>query len=122
MFCSRLCIVAAAACLVSVSSFARLAADDAAGDPKALDGLWAGSWGLRIEPDGVVHQPVMAELMIKGDHVEMLAFPTGMEHLTGSIRTDARAGKFASRPRSPRAARPRTRSSIATRSRTAISH
>jgi hypothetical protein len=52
-----------------------------------LDGLWSGSWGGG-ERDGVVMQPVLAELLIDGDHVELAGFPA-VGGLRGTHRIDA---------------------------------
>jgi hypothetical protein len=42
--------------------------------------------GHTVDADGVVHQPVMAELFIKGNHVELYGFPKlGRERLTGRL-------------------------------------
>jgi hypothetical protein len=60
----------------------------AAGDSAGLQGLWSGFWGGLVEPDGVVHQPVQAELFIHGDHVQWTGFP-GLSTLTGTIRIEA---------------------------------
>ena len=43
-------------------------------ETEVLDGDWYGSWGGG-EQDGVVFQPVVAELLIEGDHVELSGFP-----------------------------------------------
>ena len=83
-------MLAAALCLLSVYCTDGLAADDAVRDAQALEGLWSGAWGLSVDQDGVVHQPVMAELLIKGDHVEMHSFPD-TSALAGTIRLDTRA-------------------------------
>ncbi|MFI5381582.1 MAG: hypothetical protein ACHRHE_19980 [Tepidisphaerales bacterium] len=90
MFHDHLQLLAVAFCLLNVLPSDSLAAEDAARDAQAMEGLWSGPWGLSIEPDGIVHQPVMAELLIKGDHVEMHAFPD-TPGLTGTIRLDTRA-------------------------------
>jgi hypothetical protein len=58
-----------------------------ANDAKGIEGLWYGSWGGG-DVNGVVYQPVMAELFIAGDHVELCGFPN-VSKLTGSVRFDA---------------------------------
>jgi hypothetical protein len=80
----------AAGCLgILVSAVAQSA--KAAGDnSKALEGLWSGSWGLTIDADGTVHQPVIAELMIKGNRIELLSMP-GLARLGGTFTIDSAA-------------------------------
>ncbi len=75
------------AILLSIVAHSAEAADD---DPNVLEGLWAGSWGLTIDADGTVHQPVIAELMIKGNRVEMLSMP-GLAQLGGTFMIDPAA-------------------------------
>jgi hypothetical protein len=77
----------AAGCLAMLFYGAASSAKAADDDPKALEGLWAGSWGLTIDADGTVHQPVIAELMIKGNRVEMLSMP-GLARLGGTFTID----------------------------------
>lgn len=67
-------MMAVAACLVSGLILNNLAAQDPASVPKSIEGLWSGPWGGG-ERNGVVFQPVMAELSIKGDQIEMLSLP-----------------------------------------------
>jgi len=55
-------------------------------DSKAIEGLWSGSWGGG-ESDGVVIQPVIAELFIEGDQVELYGFPN-VDRLTGRFRLE----------------------------------
>jgi hypothetical protein len=83
-------MLAVALCFLGVSCFDSPATDAAANDPGALDGLWYGSWGLQIDPDGTVHQPVKAELFIQGNRVECTGFPE-LSKLTGTVRVDAGA-------------------------------
>jgi hypothetical protein len=59
-------------------------------DLVSIDGLWAGSWGGGSRPDGTVMQPVMAEMFIKQDHVEVAGFP-GILKLHGSLQVDRAA-------------------------------
>jgi hypothetical protein len=79
--------------------FDQVAAEDAAGI-KALDGLWSGAWGGG-ERDGVVFQPVVAELLIKGDHVELAGFPNA-RRLAGTVRFDASAKRMQITPANTR--------------------
>jgi len=60
--------------------------------PNPLDGLWHGSWGYG-ERDGVVFQPVIAEMVILGDSVELHGF-RNIGALVGTVRFDADAGKL----------------------------
>ncbi|HEY2146612.1 MAG TPA: hypothetical protein VGH32_01665 [Pirellulales bacterium] len=56
----------------------------------SLNGLWFGAWGGGPQPGGVVFQPVIAELFVKGKHVELSGFPNGL-NLEGTIRIDSDA-------------------------------
>lgn len=58
-------------------------------DAKAIEGLWHGSWGGG-ERDGVVFQPVLAEMIVEGDRIELTGFRNA-NTLTGAIRIDAGA-------------------------------
>lgn len=64
-------MLAVAVCLVRVSCSHDVAAKEPIDDPKVIEGLWSGSWGGMVGAGGAVHQPVMAELFIKGNHVEV---------------------------------------------------
>jgi hypothetical protein len=85
-------MLAAAVCLVGMSCPGDVAAQDPTGGAKALEGLWSGSWGGG-ERDGVVFQPVNAELVIQGDHVELYGFHN-VSRLSGTVRFDAAAKKL----------------------------
>src|SRR5437773_1010157 len=63
-----------------------------AADAAALDGLWNGAWGGGMR-DGVVFQPVIAELVVKGDRVELAGFRT-VGRLSGTVRVDAAAKRL----------------------------
>ena len=78
-------------CLMFVSS-AQLPAQGPADDAKALDGLWSGSWGGG-ERDGVVFQPVIAEMVIRGDQFESVGFRVANK-LAGTVRVDAAARRI----------------------------
>ncbi len=70
-----------------------LAIPDAHGqDAKLIEGLWSGSWGGG-DIDGVVYQPVMAELFVTGDHVELCGFPN-VDRLAGTVRFDESAKRI----------------------------
>lgn len=85
--------LAFAFCLTCALCVGGPADETATKDSGALDGLWSGSWGLLVDSDGTVHQPVKAELFIQGDHVEWDGFPE-VQNLTGTIRVDASAGQL----------------------------
>jgi hypothetical protein len=61
-------------------------------DTSSIDGLWSGFWGGG-ERDGVVFQPVLAELVIEGDRVEIFGF-RNVEKLAGTVRFDASARRM----------------------------
>lgn len=82
-------MIAVALCLLF--SVGAGAASDDPSDSKALEGLWSGTWGAG-ERDGVVFQPVIAELFIEGDRVELYGF-RNVNRLLGTIRVDASAGQ-----------------------------
>lgn len=63
-----------------------------ASDSSPFDGLWAGSWGGGMR-EGVVFQPVLAELLIQGDHVELAGFPN-TDNLAGKVSFDATAKRM----------------------------
>jgi hypothetical protein len=84
-------MLAVAICLIGVSC-PDVAAQDPPSDSKVIEGLWSGSWGGG-ERDGVVFQPVRAELVIQGDHVEMYGFRNA-SRLTGTVRLDAGARRM----------------------------
>jgi len=65
---------------------------DAVSDANAIEGLWSGAWGGG-QRDGVVFQPVKAELLIQGDHVELNGFRNA-SRLTGTVRVDVRAKRI----------------------------
>jgi hypothetical protein len=99
-------LLAVALYLATGSACNSLAADPTTDDRDAVAGLWSGSWGLYISPSGVVHQPVIAELVVKGDRVELDGFPD-VGRLAGTIRFDTRARQIrivpAVKPGSPAA-------------------
>jgi hypothetical protein len=92
---TRMFTAAACLALVSCSNDAEPAPDPDPADGESqtvhndvspLDGHWSGSWGGGAQGD-VIFQPVLAELTIDGDHVELSGFPDAAE-LTGTIRYD----------------------------------
>jgi hypothetical protein len=62
---SAMRMLAVAVCLTGISCADDAPRNDAAGDVKAITGLWSGAWGGGGR-DGVVFQPVIAELFING--------------------------------------------------------
>jgi hypothetical protein len=81
-------------CLLGVVCFDSVAAKSGIKeDAGALDGSWSGFWGLLVERNGTVHQPIKAELFIQGDHVECSGFP-GVATLTGTIQIDTAAKRM----------------------------
>jgi hypothetical protein len=67
-----------------------------AGQP--VEGLWFGPWGGGPRPDGTVMQPVMAELFIKGDHVELRHF-RNVSTLAGTVRFDEKTRQMRITPK-----------------------
>lgn len=61
-------------------------------DATILEGHWTGSWGGGADGD-VIFQPVIAELIIEGDHVELSGFPDAAD-VTGTIHVDADARRI----------------------------
>jgi len=58
-----------------------------------LQGVWSGSWGGGDSGDGTVMQPVIAELLLVGDQVEMSGFRTAGV-VRGTARLDATGKKI----------------------------
>jgi hypothetical protein len=57
-----------------------------------LEGYWRGAWGGG-QRDGVVFQPVIAELLIQGNKVKLSGFPT-IPSLTGTIGIEVDAKRI----------------------------
>ena len=53
-------------------------------DAKKVEGIWSGAWGGG-DRDGVVFQPVLAEMVIQGDKVELSGFRNA-DRFSGTIR------------------------------------
>jgi hypothetical protein len=79
-------------CIAGVSHSDVLAPQEPADESKEIQGLWYGSWGGGAA-NGVVFQPVMAELFIRGDRVELCGF-RNVGRLTGTIRLEARTRRL----------------------------
>jgi hypothetical protein len=84
-------------CLAGMPGFAEVIPRDRAADPPApandpdpFQGLWTGAWGGGEHGDGVVFQPVIADLLIRGDHVELCGFRDA-SRLAGTVRFDQNA-------------------------------
>ncbi len=78
-------MIAVALCLAGFLC-AAAAFENLASDSKPIEGLWYGSWGGG-EADGVTCQPVIAELFISGDHVEVYGM-RNVDRLSGTVRFD----------------------------------
>jgi len=71
---------------------------------KPIEGLWSGPWGGGGS-GGVMFQPVMAELFIQGNHVELHGFPK-VKELTGTVRFDANTRQMRITPKTQPGGRP----------------
>jgi hypothetical protein len=85
-------MTAVAVCLLLVACAGDVAPQDSAGAAKSIQGVWSGAWGGG-ERNGVVFQPVIAEILINGDYVEMCGF-RNLGRLTGTVRIDARTKRM----------------------------
>jgi hypothetical protein len=72
------------ACLLVAVRCHDLTAQEFANDSRAIEGFWSGSWGGG-DANGVVLQPVMAEMLIQGEHVELRGF-RDVRRLAGTMR------------------------------------
>ncbi|QEH35421.1 hypothetical protein OJF2_39730 [Aquisphaera giovannonii] len=63
---------------------------------KALDGLWSGAWGGGGR-NGAVMQPVIAELIVRGDRFELAGFPA-LGSMSGTVRVDEGARRLVLQP------------------------
>lgn len=79
-------------CLGCVFCASGVAAQDRGRESTALEGLWSGSWGGGAAGD-VIFQPVLAELVIEGHHLEMSGFRNA-PRLRGAVRIDADARRM----------------------------
>lgn len=68
------------------------AAEAPADHVKALEGSWTGAWGGG-QRDGTVFQPVIAELFIHGDQIELKGMPT-LGQFAGAFECDAVAKRL----------------------------
>jgi len=66
-------------------------------DAKSIEGLWSGSWGGGGR-DGVVFQPVLAEMVIQGDKVELWGFRNA-NRFSGTVRVDTTARQLRMAPK-----------------------
>lgn len=92
----RVRTLAIAVCLAAVAWPDDLAAQDPAKDAKMIEGLWSGSWGGG-QRDGVVFQPVLAEMVVKGDRVELHGFRNAGS-FAGTMRLDPAARRMVITP------------------------
>src|SRR4051794_18137364 len=95
----RLRSIAIAACMMLAAWTENVASQESPADAKPLDGLWAGSWGGG-ERGGVVFQPVIAELVVRGDQFELTGF-RGANRLAGTVTMDASARRIRFVPAAP---------------------
>lgn len=100
-------MTAAAVWLMVVACADGAAPQEPAREAKALEGLWSGFWGGG-QRDGVVFQPVRAELLIKEGHAELLGFPN-VDRLTGSVRFDTHARRMQITPMTTADVQPRAK-------------
>ena len=63
---------------------------DSPKDAQAIQGLWIGAYGGGAG-DGIVYQPSIAELLIKGDHIEVYGRP---DTVAGTFRLDPKAKRM----------------------------
>jgi hypothetical protein len=87
-----LATIAAAVCVASVSRSDDAKPKGAPKDSQAIEGLWLGSFGGGSR-DGVVFQPVIVELFIKGDQVELSHF-RNVGNLAGTLRLETSARRM----------------------------
>jgi hypothetical protein len=92
-------LIAVAVCLGVALCPGNAVAQGNSVDAKMIEGLWSGSWGGG-ERDGVVFQPVRAELYIKGDHIELHGFRNASK-LAGTVRFDVGAKRMRITPAAP---------------------
>ena len=94
-------IIAVTLCITPVCYSQDLVPKDSPKDAQALQGLWVGSYGGGRREEFPV-QPLIAELLIKGDHIEVYGRPgtvTGTFRLEPKVKrmqitpTDASGGK-----------------------------
>jgi hypothetical protein len=72
---------------VATISYSHEESNDSTKDAQAVQVLWVGSYGGG-QRDGATFQPAIAELFIKGDHIESPGYPSTV---TGTFRLDPQA-------------------------------
>jgi hypothetical protein len=75
---------------VSTISFSHEGPKDSSSEEQAVQGLWVGSYGGGRR-GGVTYQPAIAELFIKGSHIEIAGYPSTV---SGTFRLDPKAKKM----------------------------
>ena len=90
-------ILAVAVCLAGSSSGHQLNAKELAPTCKSIEGSWSGTWGGGSGADGVVYQPVIAEMSVYGDQVTLTGFPK-VDDLTGAVRFAPNIGRMTITP------------------------
>ncbi len=94
------CVVAV--CMFSLTCWVNSASAQAAPEKaptSELEGFWSGSWGGGMRGE-TVFQPVLAELLVEGDRVEMLGFRSA-GRLSGTLRVDPAAKQVRITPTPP---------------------
>lgn len=86
-----LCLLAVIGAGEAFTAEPPLAAAPAEAKP-SLEGLWAGSWGGGPR-NGVVFQPVIAEMVIQGPTIELAGFPQ-VGDVVGGVRVEPAAKKL----------------------------
>jgi hypothetical protein len=74
-------------------SIGRVLAQPPAADAKALEGLWSGSWGGGPAAGGGIMQPVLAEMVVRGDRIEAVGFRFANK-LAGTVHVNAATGRL----------------------------
>ncbi len=81
-------VLATSLCLAWTACSREVDVLDVPRDPQPIEGLWMGSWGGGSTADGVVQQPVIAELFINETQIELSNFPS-VGSLTGTVEFDS---------------------------------
>jgi hypothetical protein len=69
---------------LAIAAYSGAQPQEASKDDDAVQGLWIGSYGGG-ERNGVTFQPAIAELFVRGDHIEVHGYPSTV---TGILRLD----------------------------------
>ncbi|HVW00821.1 MAG TPA: hypothetical protein VHB77_10785 [Planctomycetaceae bacterium] len=94
---ARSCVQLIVACVLMVLLVSGHAVAQKPDEGKeSLEGFWSGSWGGG-QRDGVVFQPVLAEMVIRGDRIET-AGVRNAGRLSGTVTIDARQRRLRMTP------------------------